>query len=64
MNGNNHWILRQSDQVNAIDPWTGKHGVIFAATRDCLASHPTNKDGPNTDSYIGAHYCSTLMVDA
>ena len=28
INGRNHWLLRQPDQVNTIDPWPGGHEVI------------------------------------
>ena len=37
--GSNHWVLQQSDQVNTIDPWPGKHEVVFVATSDRLPSH-------------------------
>ena len=39
VNGSNHWVLQQPDQVNTIDPWPGKHEVVFAATSDHLSSH-------------------------
>ena len=56
-NGSNHWILRQPDQVSKTDTMAKGHEVLFAATSDCLPSHPT-KDGRATDScfaLIGPH---------
>lgn len=44
------WTLRQSDPVNKIDPWSGGHKVLFAATIDHFSSHLTNTDGRATDS--------------
>ena len=39
MNGSNHWVLRQPDQVNKICTWPEGHKVPFAATTGCLPSH-------------------------
>ena len=66
INGSNHWVLCQSDQVNRIDPWPGGQKVLFVAASDRLPSH-TNKDGRATDicyALIRAHQCGVLMVDA
>ena len=65
-NSSNHWILRQPDQVSKADAMARGHKALFAATNDCLPSHPT-KDGRATDScfaLIGAHQCGIQMVDA
>ena len=64
-NGSNHWILRHLTWSVTLKPWPGGHEVLFAATIDCLPSHPT-KDGRATDScftLIGDHQCGVLMVD-
>ena len=54
------------DQVNKTETMARGTEALFAATSDCLPSHPT-KDGRATDScfaLIGAHQCGVLMVNA
>ena len=66
INGSNHWVLCQPDQVNKTDTWPREHEALFAATSDRLTNHQTNKDVRATDSYfvfIGAHQADILIVD-
>ena len=30
INGSNHWVLLQPNQVDNMDPWPGGHEVLFA----------------------------------
>ena len=43
INGSNHWILRQSDQVSETEAMARGTKVVFVATSDRLPSHPTKR---------------------
>ena len=60
INGRNHWLLRQPDQVNTIDPWPGGHEVIASPViRQTKMEEPQTAVSP----LLQAHQCGILMID-
>ena len=60
------YYANMTRSINLIHGLQGAE-VLFAATSNCLLSHPIAKDERATNScfiLIGAHQCGVMIVDA